>query len=225
MTRRSRISVYVYRPASVNADLEVLRRLLALELSLPLSEVRFVRGRYGKPELDTRRPPSVRVEFNLSHCRDMSMIAVSRDTAVGVDVEAIRADRAYTPIIDYAFHRMEASELRRHPEGEIPTRFTAMWTRKEAVIKAIGGSAAVLLDTFRVPADLSRVRSYTEVPALDPESSSDVVRVEYADLPAGTRHRADVAWRTTGSPPLIEYRRLRPADLGVDYSTGRSYIR
>ncbi|MER6187247.1 4'-phosphopantetheinyl transferase superfamily protein [Streptomyces sp. NPDC001652] len=113
-----------------------LRRILAGYLDVPPEELRLERGRHGKPRL----ADGAELRFNLSHCGDLALVAVSRRTEVGVDVDRLRpglpveafAERFF-PASDARFVAVAPSPMER---GE---RFLRLWTRKEAVIKAVGG--------------------------------------------------------------------------------------
>jgi 4'-phosphopantetheinyl transferase len=66
-----------------------LRVVLGEALGIAAETVAFEFGEFGKPALS---PPWDGLHFNLSHCRDLALIALCGDGAVGVDVEP--ADRA-----------------------------------------------------------------------------------------------------------------------------------
>lgn len=66
-----------------------LREILGRYLGRPANELRFERGRHGKPHLAS---PEDELEFNLSHSASLALVAVAR-REVGVDVERIRAKR------------------------------------------------------------------------------------------------------------------------------------
>ncbi len=112
-----------------------LRRVLAAETGTPPSKLVFSYGAQGKPALP--RGPS----FNLSHAGELAAIAVTRDVAVGVDIEpleqAIGVDDI-TPILTPD----EARWLRRDPSWR-GARLLAYWVKKEAVGKAIGKGFAI----------------------------------------------------------------------------------
>jgi 4'-phosphopantetheinyl transferase len=102
-----------------------LRQVLATYTGNPSNEIGFSRGEHGKPELF----PASGIQFNLSHAGDFAMIAVSRSTPVGVDIERIR------PEIDIA------ALLRRLGETGLPVTEAELyrrWTAREARSKAAG---------------------------------------------------------------------------------------
>lgn len=120
-----------------------LRRIVAAYLALAPDEVVFRYGPQGKPELSAREGP--RLEFNLSHSADLALCVVAR-WPVGVDLERLRevpdadliAARFFTPA-EVAVQRAAADR---------DAAFLRHWTRKEAVIKAVGVGLSMPLDTF-----------------------------------------------------------------------------
>lgn len=102
-------------------------------------ELVFGQGAHGKPMLvsgDGRPSP---LRFNLSHSSDLVMLAASTETGVGVDVEKI-AERADIDMIARRFFSPdEALELSGLAGGLRLKRFLALWTLKEAAVKALGG--------------------------------------------------------------------------------------
>ena len=104
-----------------------LRLILAGCTGIPAAEIRFAVGEHGKPKMLDGGD----LEFNLSHSGSWAMVAVTRGVPVGVDIERIREG------VD-----MKAM-LRRLGETNLPDTQTALfsvWTRREAVSKAIGGA-------------------------------------------------------------------------------------
>jgi 4'-phosphopantetheinyl transferase len=109
------------------------RVLLGRQLGVPAREVRWARGRNGKPEV-----PGVQV--NLSHSGRFAALAVSRDRPVGVDVQQVR------PGVDarrMAARYYPAAEARYVAAGDGRDarlhRLFTLWTRKEACLKVAGG--------------------------------------------------------------------------------------
>jgi 4'-phosphopantetheinyl transferase len=124
-----------------------LRTLLGHILHLPPSEVPIVLRPYGKPEI-----PGNPVHFNLAHSRSTILIALCRDSPVGVDLEYL--DRA-TDILEVArtsFAPSESRQIAQLPTPDDQRRaFFHCWTRKEAVVKADGRGLSLPLTAFEVP--------------------------------------------------------------------------
>ncbi|MFD3841985.1 4'-phosphopantetheinyl transferase family protein [Streptomyces sp. NPDC058642] len=113
----------------------VLRRILAGYLGVPAGELRLERGRHGKPRL----ADGATLRFNLSHCGELALVAVSRHAEVGVDVDRLRPG---VPVEAFAERFFPASDARFVAAAAGPVergeRFLRLWTRKEAVVKAAG---------------------------------------------------------------------------------------
>ncbi len=101
----------------------VLRALLARYLNADPRELRFVAGAHGKPRLGSQPPETRRgggprlgsgesLRFNLSHSRELMLLAVTAGREVGVDVECAR---------------------KRHT-----AEFLRAWTLREATGKCLG---------------------------------------------------------------------------------------
>ncbi|MGF1507207.1 MAG: 4'-phosphopantetheinyl transferase superfamily protein [Chloroflexi bacterium] len=104
----------------------VLRWLLA---ALTGGPPRIETGPYGKPYL----PAHPVVQFNLSHSAGHIVIAVDRGRAVGVDIEAVRPLPDAAALAEVAFSPAERAAA----AADLDEFFT-LWTRKEALLKAMG---------------------------------------------------------------------------------------
>jgi 4'-phosphopantetheinyl transferase len=128
----------------------LLRRVLSTYTRRHPSEITFTAGSNGKPALiqDSASPP---IEFNLSHCDRMAIVAVSR-RAVGVDIERLRPMDDYDAIARSVFAPPEYLTQTRLPSHLKQRTFFERWTRKESVVKALGGGLSLPLDSFEVTA-------------------------------------------------------------------------
>ena len=107
----------------------------------------FARNPHGKPFC-----PLTTAEFSISHSGDMVWVAVCRSTPVGIDVEKMH------PLPDAAeltgqLHPQERQALLALPETELETAFYRCWTRKEALLKAVGTGLSTPLQDFCVRID------------------------------------------------------------------------
>jgi len=112
----------------------------------------------GKPYLDAPEPG---VEFNLSHCADMALVAVTTGRAVGIDVEARRRVSGPLRLARRVFTADETALLGSLPEPRRTERFLDLWTRMEARQKTIGRGI------FTDPADPAALSSVTFRPGPD----------------------------------------------------------
>ena len=115
----------------------------------------FEYGEHGKPRI-VGHPE---VHFNLSHCRQAGVCAVSRQP-VGIDVESVREYRE--SLIDYTMNEAEAALIKGSERPEVA--FTRLWTQKEALLKLTG--EGISRDLKTVLSQASGV-SFTTVERLD----------------------------------------------------------
>ncbi|MEO6806095.1 MAG: 4'-phosphopantetheinyl transferase superfamily protein [Edaphobacter sp.] len=137
-----------------------LKILLGNTLRVDPSQITLSQGPHGKPEIPTLN--GTRLQFNVAHAKDTILIALSRQTPVGVDVEYI--DQA-TDIMEVAhanFTENETASLAAIADPEIRRRvFYLYWTRKEAIVKTDGRGLLLPLTSFDVSGefmDLQPVR-------------------------------------------------------------------
>lgn len=133
----------------------LLRHLLAAETGERPEALRFVYGPAGKPRLAALAPERPRPAFNLSHAGEVLVIALipEEEAPVGVDVEKEGAARRPDELLRRFGTEAERRAYFALPPGERPAAFVRWWTRKEALVKAQGGSLAVGLERLSVPVD------------------------------------------------------------------------
>jgi hypothetical protein len=93
----------------------------------------------GKPYLAGHNPPHP-MKFNLSHCGDVLIVALSRKSEVGVDVERVRAIPEWRRIADRVFDPATRELLFSEIACGADERdaFLRYWCRMEAIVKATG---------------------------------------------------------------------------------------
>jgi 4'-phosphopantetheinyl transferase len=116
---------------------KALRTILGAYVGADPGGMRLTTGSRGKPRLDPGSQEEW-LRFNLSHTHGQTLLALARDREVGIDVERIAPDRAISTIADELFSVREAAFLRSLPPPERIAGFFRLWTRKEAVLKALG---------------------------------------------------------------------------------------
>jgi 4'-phosphopantetheinyl transferase len=124
-----------------------LRLILAAALGARPDDLTFVQGEFGKPRLAA---PNL-IDFNMSHSGGIVLIALASGMPLGVDVEAMRALAERGDIVR-SLHLGEARDLAELPPAEAEAAFFRCWTRKEAVVKALGRGMNLDLDRYRVAA-------------------------------------------------------------------------
>lgn len=111
------------------------------------SEWRFKKNKYNKPYIDNYLSP-IELRFNISHTDHMIVIAVTRHSEVGVDVEYLYRKNRTVDIAKAYFSATEFTQLQLLDENERHRRFYDLWTLKEAYIKACGMGLSIPLDQF-----------------------------------------------------------------------------
>lgn len=141
------------------------RLTLGAELGVPPERLRFGRESTGRPFI--AEPADTGLDVNLSHSGDIAVIGMVRGTRIGVDVEIRRPLPDALRIARSHFAPDEASALAALPSVAREAAFFGLWTRKEAVVKALGAGLSQPLSSFSVtvppdPARLLRIAGGTE---------------------------------------------------------------
>jgi 4'-phosphopantetheinyl transferase len=84
------------------------------------------------------------LHFNVSHSGELALIAVCRGQELGVDIEQERAVREAKRIVESYFTPAELERFAALDERAQERAFLRGWTRKEAILKAIGVGLAGL---------------------------------------------------------------------------------
>lgn len=176
------------------------RRMLGPDPDRPL-EAEFALSPWGKPmcppgavDPETGAAPP---DFSITHSGAMVWVAVCHADRVGIDVEQTR------PLPDVhelaaQLHKEECADIRALPAPERATAFYRCWTRKEAVLKAIGRGLQLPLADFRVrigpePAD------WLATPPSEAWDTAWTTR----DIAAGPEHQCCVAACAAGLPLTV----------------------
>jgi len=121
-----------------------LRRVLAGYVDADPARVDIRIGAHGKPELH----PEYGLSFNASHGDGLAVVSVTRGRRVGVDIERLRTiDDAMDVAAGHLTER-EVAQLRSTPQASRSHVFLALWTRKESLVKAVGGGLSIPLNSF-----------------------------------------------------------------------------
>jgi 4'-phosphopantetheinyl transferase len=124
-----------------------LRRFLSAYLKISPEEIHFAYTSHNKPFLADVSP---RINFNISHTDGLAAFAFTMGHAIGVDVEAVRANIKTGEIAERFFSIAERQALRDYAPAERDAAFYRCWTRKEAYIKARGEGLSHPLAQFDV---------------------------------------------------------------------------
>jgi len=163
-----------------------LRILAGRELTASPAALAWAAGPHGKPELV---PPWTGLHTSLSHSGDLIAAAVSPGRPVGVDVQHLVPGLDAVGLSARFFPPDEAAYVAAGRDAAARAdRFTHLWARKEAVVKATGGR---LWPNLKVA-----VRGRDVVSCAEPPGQHRV-----ADVPAPAGFRAAVA--LAGAAPFV----------------------
>lgn len=109
--------------------------------------LRFENGKWGKPAI---QDPLNSFRFNLSHSKGMTLIGITREVELGVDVESRQSAERMTPIFERFASSAEQEWFGQGWEGEMGELMTGWWVSKEAFIKAVGRGLSLPLADFSV---------------------------------------------------------------------------
>ncbi|NNE99542.1 MAG: 4'-phosphopantetheinyl transferase superfamily protein [Pyrinomonadaceae bacterium] len=90
------------------------------------------------------------MKFNVSHTDKISLLAFTKETEIGVDLERLDRKIEVEEIAKRFFAPAEIRRLLALPSERRPIGFFNCWTRKEAIIKALGTGLAMPLDKYEV---------------------------------------------------------------------------
>jgi 4'-phosphopantetheinyl transferase len=111
-----------------------LRAILSGYLGESPTKLRFEYGAYGKPALGL----PTEITFNLSHCREVALVAVARGRAIGVDIERVQIEVDFRALARTVFSDGEQATLDAIAGDAQREAFFRGWVRKEAFVKARG---------------------------------------------------------------------------------------
>lgn len=113
-----------------------------------LSAIKY--NAYGRPYI------SDKIDFNISHSETMVMCVVSTNGNIGIDVEAVK------PIETKDFCNCWTPKEKKEIYSNLQdyNTFYTYWTKKEAVVKAIGHGLNILLTDIEINADKAAVANH-----------------------------------------------------------------
>lgn len=150
----------------------LVRTVLSRYVSIHPREWIFSTNAYGCPEIANAQAREACLLFNISHTHSLIVLGVTKQRALGVDVENFRAREVSIDIADRYFAPPEVVALSAVPPHQQQYRFFEYWTFKESYIKARGMGLSLPLDkfSFHYPHDHA-----VEI-TIDPELADDAAR-------------------------------------------------
>lgn len=111
----------------------VLRQILARYTGQSPAGLIFESSPSSKPALQGAGSP----HFSVSHCSDLALLAFAR-FRIGIDVEQVRPGNFWQEMIGQYLSPQEHAYLEALPARSRTSALFRVWTRKEAVLKAVG---------------------------------------------------------------------------------------
>lgn len=179
-----------------------LRVLLAQTFGIEVRAVPLANDDFGKPILTGDLHG--RLGFNLSHSGDLALIAIGPQLAIGVDIEPIARPRL--GVAEKYFSSAENEALGTLSGAALAAGFTRLWTRKEAVAKAVGLGLRLPLDKFDAPLEQAACTHLTGC-RFDPTL---VQRLALLDCPAPVGWSACVAVIDSPAKPVLAVSQVLP---------------
>lgn len=181
-----------------------VRLILAELLTVPAASVGWRFGPHGKPDISA---PETELRCSLSHSEGLAAFAVTAHRQIGVDLQRRQGNAELGRMAARYYPHDEAQFVQ---AGRTPrqraVRFTGLWARKEAGIKAEGGRlVAGLGRPARLPGPIAG-----SVLMTDPSRPTERYLVRDLVAPAG--YHAAVA--LSGPTPFTVSRRTWTAPTG-----------
>jgi 4'-phosphopantetheinyl transferase len=122
----------------------LVRRALSAHRPIAPAAWQFRITAHGRPEID----PPCGLTFNLANHPSLIICAIRPGPELGADVEPLTRGPEIVALAGSVFAPDELAALRALPEPARPDRALALWTLKEAYIKARGLGLSLPLDGF-----------------------------------------------------------------------------
>ena len=121
----------------------VLRTLLSRFLDKPTDGIEFTENEFGKPATPG-------IEFNVSHSGDYALMAFSKSSAVGIDVEQIKDRRVIEDLARRVLTPAEHDRFTALPESDRQRTFFDIWALKESILKGIGSGLSIAPECIEI---------------------------------------------------------------------------
>jgi 4'-phosphopantetheinyl transferase len=143
------------------------------------------KNKFGKPFVNGD------VQFNISHSANITAAAFSKNET-GLDIERVAAEKNYLDIARRFFHAEESDYIKNcASEAEA---FFYIWTRKEALLKAVGSGLTATLSTYNCINNII-VDAETSVWYITSFNIKDGFKAAFCqNTPAGERHIKELSF-------------------------------
>jgi 4'-phosphopantetheinyl transferase len=125
----------------------LLRTVLSRYAPVAPEDWAFVKNRFGRPRIADTVQLGSRPVFNISHTREMIVLAICADRELGIDVENIHT-HVIAGLAERFFAAPEVAALADITGPRRQEAFFEYWTLKESYLKARGLGLSAPLDQF-----------------------------------------------------------------------------
>ncbi len=165
-----------------------LRKILSNILGISPLDIIISTNKFGKPVLDHKKYSTVK--FNLSHSGEIIIYAVSLSSEVGIDIEILDSTINHLEIARNYFSSRETFFLKNSKnQFEMTNRFFRIWTRIEALLKAVGTGLLPELKQIEVLQDIIKLDLFSTELLGNQNNIFSVV-----DLSINTNYRSAIAY-------------------------------
>ena len=133
----------------------LLRHLLAFYVRIKPQNIQYSINQFGKPFLT-----NCRIQFNMSHSKDYATYIIALDYQVGIDIEWKDKTINFQEIADLVLSPAEINIFNKLNSEEQFHAFYNIWTKKEAIIKAIGQGLSYPIKTIDIMNSIENNEAY-----------------------------------------------------------------
>lgn len=170
----------------------LLRTLLGWVLTIAPAQVQLCYGPNGKPAMsEAHGDRSIR--FSLAHSHDLALIGITRGREIGVDIEQIIPMQDLEGIGHQCLSDQERTALDSLSVSDRNAAFFTYWTRKEALVKAIGTGLTFPLCQLDTSAGSRSPISIINAPQQNQEDQGEPTYWLVQDLNVARSHAASIA--------------------------------
>ncbi len=123
----------------------ILRSILTYYIDQSPSGLELINNTHGKPFLKNST-----IEFNMSHSRNMVCYVIAFNNKVGVDIEFYNTTIDVIGMLELVFTKKEVELIKSLDIDEQYNTFYKLWTKKEALVKAVGKGLSYPINTIEV---------------------------------------------------------------------------
>jgi 4'-phosphopantetheinyl transferase len=146
----------------------LVRTTLSNYVDVDPDDWRFTQNSFGRPEIALADLRSLR--FNLSHSRDVALLGVTIARDIGVNIEYTNRSEDTLRIARNQFSSAEISQLEATSGNRQRDLFFAIWTLKEAYIKAKGMGLSLPLKDFTIIPGTQHVATFSTLTTHEDET-------------------------------------------------------